>query len=404
MRFQYTSLALLALYKLAKAQEAESSTLAEIDPAWISEYDLSGVPDVAPRPMGSGTCPNSQCGPKDCENCWETCGNCALPDDIYGCQAGQWALTFDDGPSQYTSQLLDILAAANVKATFQMIGSNVIQFPDVVKRAYDEGHQIASHTWSHPHLMSLSNDQIVAEVKATENALLNITGAKPAYIRPPYGEADDRVKAIFKAMGYHTLLWNMDTLDWDISEKKENASLILDSFKSALTKGTDLNAHNDPGFISLQHDIYIDTVQQTPNIEQLLAQYNFHLVLAYECANLPPYQNLSQNTTTVPSSTPTSSRNSTTNISEPNDDADSNSGGNDDSDSASAPDEDDSNTSAPGDVPDDDSNTRVVSKNTVSLSKRGEINSSGRTSNMSTYNVSLHSFLFILFSSHFLLA
>ncbi|KAK9768196.1 chitin deacetylase [Basidiobolus ranarum] len=200
----------------------------------------------------------------------------------------------------------------------------------------------------------------------------------------------------------------MGTPDWDISEK-ENASLILDSFKSAITKGTDLNAHNDLGFISLHHDIYIDTVQQTPNIEQLLAQYNFHLVLAYECANLPPYQNLSQNTTTVPSSTPTSSGSTTTNTSGPNpnngnDDDDgtgSNSGGND-SDSASAPDEDgsDSNTSAP----DDDSNTKVVSKNTVSLSKRGESNFSGRTSNMSTYRVSLHSLLFILFSSHFLWA
>ncbi|KAK9762388.1 chitin deacetylase [Basidiobolus ranarum] len=185
--------------------------------------------------------------PEDCENYWETCGNCALPDDIYGCQARQWALTFDDGSSQYTAQLLDMLAAANVKATFQMIGANVIQFPDVVKRAYDEGHQIASHTRSHPHLMSLSNEQIVAEVKTTEDTLFNITGARPAYICPPYGEADDRVKAIFKAMGYHTLLWNMDTLDWDIPEKNEDASLILDSFKTALTKGTDLNAHNDPG-------------------------------------------------------------------------------------------------------------------------------------------------------------
>ncbi|KAK9768195.1 hypothetical protein K7432_001331 [Basidiobolus ranarum] len=69
MRFQYTSLVLVALCKVAKAQEAELTTLAEIDPTWISEYDLSGVPDVVPRPVGSGTCPSSQCGPKDCENC-----------------------------------------------------------------------------------------------------------------------------------------------------------------------------------------------------------------------------------------------------------------------------------------------------------------------------------------------
>ncbi|ORX83510.1 glycoside hydrolase/deacetylase [Basidiobolus meristosporus CBS 931.73] len=317
MHIQSASFTAMFLFGLASAQDAGPSALATIDPAWVSQYDLSSVPDTAPRPVGSGTCPNSQCGPGDCENCWETCGNCPLADDIYGCQTGQWALTFDDGPSQYTSELLDILASANVKATFQIIGSNAVQYPDVVKRAYDEGHQIASHTWSHPHLMSLSTEQIVAEVKATENALLNITGAVPAYIRPPYGEADDRVKAIFKAMGYHTLLWNMDTLDWDISDKNESASLILDSFKSAIVSGTELNAHNDLGFISLQHDLYIDTVRQTPAIAQLLDQYSFHFVLAYECANLAPYQN-----TAMPSGTSTLTPNPSASTPSPDDNND----------------------------------------------------------------------------------
>ncbi|ORY01768.1 glycoside hydrolase/deacetylase, partial [Basidiobolus meristosporus CBS 931.73] len=222
--------------------------------------DFSKVPNIAPKKVGSGICSNSACGPGDCDKCWESCGNCALSDDVYGCTAGKWALSFDDGPSNYTMQLLDILAAAQVKATFLMIGSQVVQFPDAVKRAFNEGHQIASHSWSHPHLMSLTNEQIVAEVKTTEDAIMNITGVKPAYIRPPYGEADDRVKAIFKAMGYSNLLWNMDTLDWDIVAKKESPTLILNSFSAALANGTSLNAHNDPGFISLQHDIYIDTV------------------------------------------------------------------------------------------------------------------------------------------------
>ncbi|KAK9717641.1 chitin deacetylase [Basidiobolus ranarum] len=296
MKSQIAWFSILAFTSITLAQEAGTTALAHSDPSWSKQYDLSSVPDIAPKPVGSGTCKNSQCGPDDCEKCWESCGNCALPEDIYGCQAGEWALTFDDGPSQYTTQLLDILAAAKVKATFLMIGSNIVQFPDVVKRAYDEGHLIASHSWSHPHLMSLTNDQIVAEVRATEDVIVNITGVKPAFIRPPYGEADNRVKAIFKAMGYHTLLWNMDTLDWDIADKKENPSLILESFKQALAKGTDLNAHDDPGFISLQHDIYIDTVKQTPNVEKLLLQSNFHFVLANECNNLPMYQSSSQTT------------------------------------------------------------------------------------------------------------
>ena len=66
------------------------------------------------------------------------------------------ALTFDDGPSQYTSTLLDGLAARGVKVTFFMQGCNAENYPNVVKRAYQEGHQIASHTYNHPDLTSLS--------------------------------------------------------------------------------------------------------------------------------------------------------------------------------------------------------------------------------------------------------
>ncbi|ORY01765.1 glycoside hydrolase/deacetylase, partial [Basidiobolus meristosporus CBS 931.73] len=231
-----------------------------INPAWTKQYDLSKVPKKPLRAVGSGVCKNSNCGPDDCDKCFESCGNCPVEEDVYGCGAGQWALTFDDGPSDYTAQLLDILGAAKVKATFLMVGQNVVKYPEVVKRAFDEGHQISQHTWSHPHLMSISNEQIVAEVRATEEAIFNITGARTAFIRPPYGEADDRVKGVFKAMGYYNLLWNMDTLDWDIVEKKENPDNIISSFKNVLAKGTDLNPFNNPGYISLQHDLYVETV------------------------------------------------------------------------------------------------------------------------------------------------
>ncbi|ORY03284.1 glycoside hydrolase/deacetylase [Basidiobolus meristosporus CBS 931.73] len=276
---------------------AASSELHPINQAWTKQYDLSKVPNKPLRPVGSGTCKTSNCGPDECDKCFESCGNCPVKDDVYGCGAGQWALTFDDGPSNFTTQLLDILAAAKVKATFLMVGSNVVKYPEVVKRAYDEGHQISQHTWSHPHLMSISNEQIVAEVRATEEAIFNVTGARTAFIRPPYGEADDRVKGVFKAMGYYNLLWNMDTLDWDIVAKKQDPDNILNSFKNVLAKGTDLNPFNNPGYISLQHDLYVETVKRVPSIEQLLEQKNFHFVLAHECINVSPYQNIAQQDT-----------------------------------------------------------------------------------------------------------
>ncbi|KAK9745096.1 chitin deacetylase [Basidiobolus ranarum] len=163
---------LAAFFAIALAQVPPP----EIKPEWVKAVDLSNVPNISPKLESTGTSPGTTSGPQDCEKCWESCGNCARDEDIYGCTANKWALTFDDGPSDKTAELLDILGASNVKATFLMLGSNVIKYPAVVKRAYEAGHQIASHTWSHPRLMSLSNEQIIAEVKSTEEAIFNITG------------------------------------------------------------------------------------------------------------------------------------------------------------------------------------------------------------------------------------
>ncbi|KAK9766232.1 chitin deacetylase [Basidiobolus ranarum] len=304
MKFYLTSL-LLTSYasKVLSQSKSSEDLLYPVNPEWTSQYDLSNVPNKPLRLSGSGLCKNATCDASDCDRCYESCGNCPRKEDIYGCEAGEWALTFDDGPSPYTVELLDILAAANVKVTFLMVGSNVVKYPEIVKRAFDEGHQISQHTWSHPHLMSISDEQIVAELRATEDAIFNITGARTAFVRPPYGEADDRVKGVFKAMGYYNLLWNMDTLDWDIVAKNQDAGKIIDSFENALTKGTGLNPFNDPGYISLQHDLYVETVKRVPKIEEILAQHNFHFVLAHDCINVAPYQN-TPITNSIPSITP----------------------------------------------------------------------------------------------------
>ncbi|OAD66931.1 carbohydrate esterase family 4 protein, partial [Phycomyces blakesleeanus NRRL 1555(-)] len=127
--------------------------------------------------------------------------------------AHHWALTFDDGPSNYTSELLDILDEYRIKATFCVLGSNVKRYPQVLQRIFQSGHQIASHTYSHPHLMSLTNEEIIYEIKATEEAIRDAIGIKPKYIRPPFGEADDRVKGLLRTMGYRVLMWNVDPTD-----------------------------------------------------------------------------------------------------------------------------------------------------------------------------------------------
>lgn len=107
---------------------------------------------------------------------------------------------------------------------------------------------------SHPHLMSLTNEQIVYEVRATEEAIKAAIGVKPKYLRPPYGEADARVKAILKQMGYKVLMWNVDPTDYDVYMLRNGAERIQRSFEKAVDGSSNtLNVHQDPGFISLQH-------------------------------------------------------------------------------------------------------------------------------------------------------
>lgn len=100
------------------------------------------------------------------------------------CPKGEWGLTYDDGPSDVSPILYDFLKTTNQKATLFMIGANVIKYPATVKRAYDEGHEIAIHTWTHSYMTTLSNEQIVAELKWTELAIKEIIGVSPRLFRP----------------------------------------------------------------------------------------------------------------------------------------------------------------------------------------------------------------------------
>jgi peptidoglycan/xylan/chitin deacetylase (PgdA/CDA1 family) len=103
---------------------------------------------------------------------------------IADCPKGQWGLTYDDGPSDVSPVLYDFLKTTNQKATLFMIGKNVINYPDTVKRAYEEGHEIAIHTWTHSYMTTLSNEQIIGELKWTELAIKNIIGVSPRLFRP----------------------------------------------------------------------------------------------------------------------------------------------------------------------------------------------------------------------------
>ncbi len=123
------------------------------------------------------------------------------------------ALTFDDGPSIFTPQLLDSLKEHNIPATFFMLGTMVRHYPEIALRVAEEGHEIATHTYAHKNLKKLSTARLVNEITLGYEALTSL-GIIPTYLRPPYGSYDERVVNIASTFGLDVVLWSMDSLDW----------------------------------------------------------------------------------------------------------------------------------------------------------------------------------------------
>jgi peptidoglycan-N-acetylglucosamine deacetylase len=112
------------------------------------------------------------------------------------------ALTFDDGPSQWTEPLLEILAANEARATFFVIGGLAENRPDVLRRIVADGHELGNHTWSHPHLArDCDDDQVRSELMRTSAVLELISGLRPRRFRCPYFNVDGRVEAIARGLG-----------------------------------------------------------------------------------------------------------------------------------------------------------------------------------------------------------
>ncbi|KAG0004206.1 chitin deacetylase [Entomortierella chlamydospora] len=223
---------------------------------WLKLVDFSKTPVYSQST--DGACPTNLTSiPQD--QCWWTCQKCDAPTDITSCpKSGAWGLTYDDGPSPDSPRLYDYLKAHNQKATLFIVGSRAISNPATLKRAYDEGHQIAIHTWSHHAMTSLSNEQIVAELKWTEKAIFDIIGVTPLYWRPPFGDVDNRVRNIATQLGYKTSIWTQgfDTNDWNIPSGTATPQSVIDTFKSWLVKIPTMNT----GFIVLEHDLYAQEV------------------------------------------------------------------------------------------------------------------------------------------------
>ena len=193
-------------------------------------------------------------------------GSITYADDIYDCIADNVvALTYDDGPYQYTSALLDVLKKYKFSATFFITGNNLgkgpidttAPYPDIIKRMIAEGHQVASHTWSHYSLSTLSTAMRRDQMAKNERALANIIGKYPTYMRPPFSDCtpESGCTKDLTALGYHRVYFDLDTEDYlhdDPSQIQQSKDIVRDALFGAGKDATD--------YLSIEHDIHQQTV------------------------------------------------------------------------------------------------------------------------------------------------
>ncbi|KAG2018803.1 chitin deacetylase [Coprinopsis cinerea AmutBmut pab1-1] len=195
------------------------------------------------------------------------------------------ALTFDDGPYWYTEQVVDILDNAGAKGTFFVNGDNWSCIYDTemsrqLKYAYDQGHQIGSHTWAHENLATLSWDDIHHQMWLVEQAVMRITGAYPAFMRPPFGSYNNLVLEASYIRGQHVVMWDMDSGDSvgvSIADQKDRFDDLVTNLPSTA--------------LTLQHDTQWTAVQEVlPHAITALQGAGYQLVTVAECLGMSPYQ------------------------------------------------------------------------------------------------------------------
>ncbi|MBQ1383122.1 MAG: polysaccharide deacetylase family protein [Solobacterium sp.] len=192
-------------------------------------------------------------------------------------------LTFDDGPSEYTENLLDGLAERNAKASFFLIGNRVEKYRKTVLRMKEEGHTIGQHTQNHADLTKISEQEVREEINSANEAIMRITGERPRYVRPPFGEYNDRI-VLDTDMVFVT--WSYSSLDWEFKypevvcrrtvNKAFDGAVVLahDIFSSSVTgmlKAVDILM--DQGYIFISLDDMVKYRQYEPLIHRVYSRF-----------------------------------------------------------------------------------------------------------------------------------
>lgn len=175
------------------------------------------------------------------------------------------ALTFDDGPSKYTEELLDILKENQSAATFFVLGLQVNKFKEVIPRMIQEGNQVGNHSFDHKRLTTLNDEDLYNQINLTDNLIYETALYNPYVMRPPYGStSNDLIEKLQKPI----VKWSIDTRDWESRNAEAITEVVLNNVKD--------------GDIILMHDIYETSLEASKTIIPELIKRGYQLVTVSE--------------------------------------------------------------------------------------------------------------------------
>lgn len=175
------------------------------------------------------------------------------------------ALTFDDGPSKYTSDIIDLLREYDCNATFFVLGNKVSYYRNTIQKSISYGNEIGNHTYNHKWLSRLSVDAIKEQIEKTQNIIYENTNYKSTLLRPTYGAINKKIRS---NTDLQIVLWNIDTMDWRIKDSKKIASRAISTIKD--------------GSIILMHDTYERTYKALKIMIPELKNQGFQFVTVSE--------------------------------------------------------------------------------------------------------------------------
>jgi chitin deacetylase len=249
---------------------------ASIPAAWVAAYKAAVanglIPAIAPTVVYQDGDYNTKLvypdgsDPASKEVC-STYVQCYNETDIVNSIDGAIGISFDDGPAPGSKLLYDFLGQNHIKATHFLIGQNIVSSPDLFTQAFKSNGDMAVHTYTHAHMTAQSDLGVLAELGWTMQVIHDSTGGRvPRFWRPPYGEMDQRVRAIAEHIfGLTAVMWNQDTNDWGMPDYQNAAQIAKDM-------ETWMQGPKSPGLMILEHELTDDTSGVFINTTWPLAQ------------------------------------------------------------------------------------------------------------------------------------